>query len=186
MEKDEPHAKRSRLADEWSESESDDDSDDDGGDDFESISDDDGHKPCLDISREDFDRAFARGYGCKDGSHSSVLPAQHIVSIQCQISRASLREKNTFLLGLLAAVQREETLSHARRAGVPVRTRSRFDYIMQGLPNCLCLWKVVEAETLTENLPYLMSTSLLLMGTKAKCPGISCLETLDRVILFFF
>ena len=82
-----------RLADEWSESESDDDSDDDRGDDFESTSDDDGQKPCLDISHEDFDRALAIGYGCKDGSHSSVLPAQHIVSIQCQISRASSREK---------------------------------------------------------------------------------------------
>ena len=51
VEEDEPGAKRSRLADEWSESESDDDSDDDGGDDFESTSDDDGQKPCLDISR---------------------------------------------------------------------------------------------------------------------------------------
>ena len=93
VEEDEPGAKRSRLADEWSESESDDDSDDDGGDDFESISDDDRQKPCLDISLEDFDRAVARGYGCKDGSHSSVLPAQHILSIHCQISRASSREK---------------------------------------------------------------------------------------------
>ena len=82
VEEDEPGAKRSRLADEWSESESDDDSDDDG------------QKPSLDISLEDFDRALARGYSCKDGNHSSVFPAQHIVSIQCRISRASSREKN--------------------------------------------------------------------------------------------
>ena len=123
VEEDESGAKRSRLADEWSESESDDDSDDDGGDDFESTSDDDGQKPCLKTSILQEDMA-----AIKDGSHSSVLPAHHIVSIQCQISRASSREKNPFLLGLLAAVLREETLSHARRAGVPVRTRSRFDY----------------------------------------------------------
>ena len=84
VEEDEPGAKRSRLADKWSESESYDDSDDDVGDDFESTSDDDGQKPCLDISFEDFDRGLARGYGCKDGSHSRVLPAQHVVSIQCQ------------------------------------------------------------------------------------------------------
>ena len=64
-------------------SEKDDDSDDDG----------DGQKPSLDISLEDFDRALARGYGCKDGNRSSVLPAQHIVYIQYQISRASSREK---------------------------------------------------------------------------------------------
>ena len=85
--------KRPRLADEWSESESDDDSDDDVGDDLLSTFDDDGQTPSLDISLEDFDRALARGYGCKDGNHSSVLPAQYIVSIQCQISRASSREK---------------------------------------------------------------------------------------------
>ena len=94
VEEDEPGANTSRLADEWSKSESDDDSDDDGDDDFESTSDDDGQKPCLDISLEDFDRALARGYGCKDGSHASVLPAQHIVSIQCRISRASSRKKH--------------------------------------------------------------------------------------------
>ena len=93
VEEDEPGAKRSRLADEWSEGESDNDGNDDGGDDLVSTSDDDGQKPWLDISLEDFDRALARGYGCKDGSHSSVLPAQHIVSIQCQISRASSLEK---------------------------------------------------------------------------------------------
>ena len=84
VEEDEPGAKRSRLADEWSESES----DDDGGDGLVSTSDDDGQKPSLDILLGDFDRALARGYGCKDGNHSSVLPVQHIVSIQCQISRA--------------------------------------------------------------------------------------------------
>ena len=84
VEEDEPGAKRSRLVDEWSESESDDDSDDDGGDDLVSTSDDDSQKPSLDISLEDFDRALARGYGCKDGNHSSVLPALHIASIQCQ------------------------------------------------------------------------------------------------------
>ena len=65
----------------------------------------------------------------------------------------------------------QRDISHARRAGVPVRTRSRFEYIIQGLPNCLCLWKVVEAEALTKTLPNLMSTSLLLMETKAKCCG---------------
>ena len=47
VEEDEPGAKRSRLADEWSESESDGDSDDDGGDDFESTSDNDGQKTLL-------------------------------------------------------------------------------------------------------------------------------------------
>ena len=54
-----------------------------------------------------------------------------------------------------------------------MRTRSRFDYTIQDLPNCLCLWKVVEAEALTKTLPNLMSTSLLPMDTKAQCPGIS-------------
>ena len=93
VEEDEPGAKRSRLADEWSESESDDDSDDDGGDDLVSTSDDDGQKPSLGTSLEDFDRALARGYGCKGGNHSSVLPAQHVASIQCRISRASSREE---------------------------------------------------------------------------------------------
>ena len=117
MEEDEPGAKRSRLADEWSESKSDGGSDDDGGDDFESTSDDDGQKPCLDISLEDFDRALARGYGCKDGSHSSVLPAQHIVSIQCQISRASSREKipSSLACWLLYSAKR-----HCRMRAVPV------------------------------------------------------------------
>ena len=38
---------------------------------------------------------------------------------------------------------------------------------------CLCLWKVVEAEALPKNLPNLMFTSLLLIGTKAKCPRLS-------------
>ena len=88
MEEDEPGAKRLWLADKWSKSEGDDDSDDDRSDDFESTSDDDGQKSCLDISLEDFDHGLARGYGCKDGSDSSVLPAQ-----QCQISRASSPEK---------------------------------------------------------------------------------------------
>ena len=83
VEEDEPGAKRSQLADKWNESESDDDSDDDGGDDLVSTSDNDGHKPSSDISLEDFDRALARGYGCKDGNHSSFLPAQYIVLIQC-------------------------------------------------------------------------------------------------------
>ena len=49
MEEDEPGAKRPRLTDEWSESESDDDSDDDGGDDLKSTSDNDGQKPSLDM-----------------------------------------------------------------------------------------------------------------------------------------
>ena len=38
-------AQRSRLANEWSESESDDDSNDDGGDDLVLTSDDDGQNP---------------------------------------------------------------------------------------------------------------------------------------------
>ena len=37
--------------------------------------------PCFDISLEDFDPTLARGYGCKDGNPSSVLPVKHIVSI---------------------------------------------------------------------------------------------------------
>ena len=41
LEEDEPGAKGSRLAEEWSENESDDDSDDDGGDDLVSTFDDD-------------------------------------------------------------------------------------------------------------------------------------------------
>ena len=81
VEEDEPGAKWSRLADEWNESKSDYDSDDDGGDDFESTSDDDTQKPCFDISLEDFDPTLARGYGCKDGNHASVVPAKYIVSI---------------------------------------------------------------------------------------------------------
>ena len=64
-------------------------------------------------------------------------------NIQSVIAR-----KKSFPLGLLAAGEREETLS--RRTGVPVRTIFRFDYTIQSLPICLCLWKVVVAEALTK------------------------------------
>ena len=184
MEEDEPGANRSRLADEWSESESEDDSGDDGGDDFVSTSDDDGQKPCLDISLEDFDRALARGYGCKDGSHFGILPAQHIVSIQCQISRASSREKipSSLACWLLYCAKR-----HCRTRAVQVCLRG------QGLvlttPSRVCrtvfvcggLWKL---KHLQKNLPNLMSTPLLLMDTKSKCPGIS--TVLKRWIELYF
>ena len=93
VEEDEPGAKRSRLASEWSESKSEDDSGDDGGDDPEPTSGDEGQKRNLELSLEDLDRALARGYGCKDSNHPSILPAQHIVSILYQISRPSSPEK---------------------------------------------------------------------------------------------
>ena len=69
---------------------------------------------------------------------------------------------------------------------MPVRRRSPFDYTIQGLPNCLCLWKVVEAEALTKNLPNLVSTSLLLMETKAKCPGLSTVLKRWIELYYFF
>ena len=94
MEEGEPGAKRSRLADEWSESGSDGDSDDDGGDDLESTSDDNGQKPCPDMSLARRLRSRSiKMIWLQRRCHSSILPAQPIVSIQCQISRASLREK---------------------------------------------------------------------------------------------
>ena len=93
VEEGESGAKRSWHAHELSESESDDDNDDDRGDDFGSTSNDDEQKPYLVISPDDVDRALARGYGCKDGNHSSTFPVQYILSIQCQISRASPRDK---------------------------------------------------------------------------------------------
>ena len=103
MEEDEPGAKRSRLADEWSESESDDDSNDDGGDDLVSTSDNDGQKPSLDISLEDCDRALSRGYGCKDGSHSNVLPAPAHSFYSVPNIQSVIAQNNTYLLGLLRA-----------------------------------------------------------------------------------
>ena len=75
MEEDEPGAKRSRLADEWSESESDDDSDDDGGDDLVSTSDNDGQKPSLGISLEDFDCCSYPSF-CK-GNAQSLLQVEY-------------------------------------------------------------------------------------------------------------
>ena len=55
-----------------------------------STSEDNEQKHSLDISVEDFDRALARGYGCKDRKNSIVIPVQRIVSFQCQISRVPL------------------------------------------------------------------------------------------------
>ena len=55
--------------------------------------DDDEREPSIDNSLEDFHPALARGYGFKDGNQPSVLPAQHIVSIRCQISTVSSKSK---------------------------------------------------------------------------------------------
>ena len=130
---DEPSAKKPRLTDDWGDSESG-GSDDDTEVDSEPS--DAGDDPSGEMTLEEIDGAVAQGCGCSDDNHFSVLPAQQIRSIQHQMSLASSREKDAFILGLLTAGQCEEFVSHARCTGAATRTRTTFNYTVQGSAVC--------------------------------------------------
>jgi len=129
----EPQAKIPRTAN-WSDSdpaaESDSDTElDSGGTDSASESE-------LGLTLADIDSSVAKGCGCANHNHFTVLPAASVLTINEQIKKSSSHDKDAFLIGVLTGVQREESVSHAGQATNVLRTRRTFAYSLEGHQVC--------------------------------------------------